>query len=153
MTALISTYIYVGCWCTCKKEYYFSRDDEIKKSFLGGLGEGSVLNWSQKFSKKLKRSGTIWRLFFSISKIHCKEDWWCDCVVGNIIFFISTYHTLKKWFFSFPYKIVHLIFFRVDLSFSFLLLPSVSIFRARISLMRSKKTLSTFSRVFAEVST
>ena len=51
------------------------------------------------------------------------------------------------------YKIVHFIFFLVVLSFLPVLLPSVSIFRARISLMRSKKTLSTFSRVFADVST
>jgi len=126
---------------------------KLRNLFLCGLGEGSVLNWSQKFSKKLKRSGTIWRFFFSIPKIHCEEDWWCDCVVGNIIIFYQYIsHTEKTIFFSFPYKIVHLIFFR-GLSSFLLLLPSVSIFRARISLMRSKKTLSTFSRVFAEVST
>jgi len=51
------------------------------------------------------------------------------------------------------YKIVHLIFLRVLFSFLPVLLPSLSIFRARISRIRSKNTLSTFSRVLAEVST
>ena len=51
------------------------------------------------------------------------------------------------------YRIEHLIFFLELFSFFPVLLPSESIFRARISLMRSKKTLSTFSRVLAEVST
>ena len=123
---------------------------KLRNLFLCGLGEGSVLNWSQKFSKKLKRSGTIWRFFFSIPKIHCD-----DATASSVTsYFLSVHitHWKNDFFSPFPYKIVHLIFFR-GLSFSFLLLPSVSIFRARISLMRSKKTLSTFSRVFAEVST
>ena len=98
--------------------------------------------------------GRFWRFFFSISKKSTakKTD---DPTTSSVTPYFYQYisHTEKMFFsFSFPYKIVHLIFFR-GLSFSFLLLPSVSIFRARISLMRSKKTLSTFSRVFAEVST
>ncbi len=50
------------------------------------------------------------------------------------------------------YKMTHLIFFR-PLFFSFPPeFPSESIFLALISRIKSKKTLSTFSRVFAEVS-
>ena len=139
-----------------KKNTISLRDDEIKKSFFFVAWAKAVfLNWSQKFSKKLKRSsGTILTIFFfNFKKIHCEEDWWSNYVVGNTIFLsVHITHWKNVCLFSFPYKIVHLIFFR-GLSFSFLLLPSVSIFRARISLMRSKKTLSTFSRVFAEVST
>ena len=130
---------------------------KLRNLFSLWLGAKAVfLNWSQKFSKKLKRSsGTILTIFFfSISKKSTakKTD---DPTTSSVTPYFYQYisHTEKMFFsFSFPYKIVHLIFFR-GLSFSFLLLPSVSIFRARISLMRSKKTLSTFSRVFAEVST
>ena len=48
---------------------------------------------------------------------------------------------------------LHFIFFRDFFPSLPVLLPSESIFRARISLIRSKNTLSTFSRVLAEVST
>ena len=56
-------------------------------------------------------------------------------------------------FFFVFYRMLHFIFFRDFFPSLPVLLPSESIFRARISLIRSKKTLSTFSRVLAEVST
>ena len=92
-------YLYICGWLVYlqKKNTISLEMMKLRNLFLCGLGEGSVLNWSQKFSKKFKRSGTIWRFFFN-SKNPLR---WCDCVVGNIIFFISTYHTLKKWFFFF----------------------------------------------------
>lgn len=52
------------------------------------------------------------------------------------------------------YISVHLIFLRFDLSLARpLVVLESSVFRERISRIKSKNTLSTFSRVFADVST
>ena len=72
---------------------------------------------------------------------------------------LVSFALIKGWsigfcfFFFVFYRMLHFIFFRDFFPSLPVLLPSESIFRARISLIRSKKTLSTFSRVLAEVST
>lgn len=89
-------------------------------------------------------------LFLLLNASLCSRLCICECcVVLFCVVYTCVCVLLRALYIS-----VHLIFLRFDLSLARpLVVLESSVFRERISRIKSKNTLSTFSRVFADVST